>query len=191
MRFRLPRPAATLAAGLALVLLLAGCVPPDPIITPEPGPGATPVFASDEEALAAATDAYAKYLKVSDEITNDGGMGAERISSLVTPEQFLRELDGFKKLQVEGLRTQGSSTSAVKGLQRYVDSSSGTAEVVIYVCVDVSAVRILNGSGQDVTRAGRPDTIPLEVEFEVTQKIPTEMTISRSEPWSGNDFCQR
>lgn len=190
MRFRLPRPAATFAAGLAVVLLLAGCVPSDPIITPEPGPGATPVFASDEEALAAATDAYAKYLKVSDEITSDGGTGAERIAGFVSAPVFGDEQAAFKDYQERGLRTRGSSVVNETRLQQYLDDGDGTATVIVYICVDVSNVRVINSLGDDVTPSDRPKLSPLEVEFEANDKEPLEMTISRSELWPGNDFCK-
>jgi hypothetical protein len=43
---------------LLITLVLAGCTQPDPMPTPPPTPSASPVFASDEEALAAAEEAY-------------------------------------------------------------------------------------------------------------------------------------
>ncbi|HWR86002.1 MAG TPA: hypothetical protein VN200_08420, partial [Rhodoglobus sp.] len=48
-------------AALALVLLLAGCVPTPPAPSPTPEASSTPVFATEEEALAAAEEAYAAY----------------------------------------------------------------------------------------------------------------------------------
>ncbi len=55
------------------VLLLSGCLPPQTTVTPTPEATAAPVFASDEEALAAATAAYAAYLAMSDQIFAEGG----------------------------------------------------------------------------------------------------------------------
>src|SRR3954462_13593979 len=52
---------APLLATAALLLALAGCVPTDSHPTSWPHPSATPVFASDAEALAAAEKAYAAY----------------------------------------------------------------------------------------------------------------------------------
>ena len=48
-------------AALAVVLLLTGCSLASPEVAPTPTPSATPVFASEEEALAAAEEAYAAY----------------------------------------------------------------------------------------------------------------------------------
>ncbi|MBX3309754.1 MAG: hypothetical protein KF739_04880 [Cryobacterium sp.] len=185
----MPRPAATFAAGLAVVLLLAGCVPPDPIITPEPGPGATPVFASDEEALAAATDAYAKYLKVSDEISADGGSAPERLAPLVTPKQLVTETDAFADLSKSGSTTKGVSAFEVFQLQRYEDLGDGSASVSIYVCLDVGNVRVIDKSGVDVTPSNRVDRVPLEVDFLVKSDRPGTLLVDRSEAWTGQDFC--
>ncbi len=178
------------AAVLSATFLLVGCIPTETIITPQPEPNSTPVFATDEDALAAATEAYAKYVKVSDEITGDEGAGAERVSELVTPDQLVNELAGFKDYAAGKVRTQGRSIAYVASLQQYTDAHDGTADVVIYVCVDVSGVRIVNETGEDVTPADRRDVFPLEVEFEVRAQTPIEMKISRSEPWAGDDYCK-
>ena len=51
----------SIAAVALAVLLLSGCVPQQSTDTPTPEPSSTPVFATEEEALAAATAAYAAY----------------------------------------------------------------------------------------------------------------------------------
>ena len=57
------RVAASAAAGVLVALLLGGCTgTPAPTASPTPSASAAePVFASDEEALAAAVEAYEKY----------------------------------------------------------------------------------------------------------------------------------
>src|SRR4051812_41826324 len=102
--------AAPLAPVAALLLALAGCVPSDPHPTASPSASATPVFASDAEALAAAEKAYAAYLKVSGEISADGGLKPERIDPLVTKEQAPREHDTFAYFSSHDLHTSGSPT---------------------------------------------------------------------------------
>ncbi|MEO7349354.1 MAG: hypothetical protein ABIW32_05800, partial [Terrimesophilobacter sp.] len=89
---RMLRPAVLLVA----TLLLSGCVPSEPVITPVPEPSVTPIFASDDEALAAATDAYAKYLEVSDAIFASGGQGIEQLSEVLAGKQLQVEKDGFE-----------------------------------------------------------------------------------------------
>src|SRR5690606_919779 len=80
---------------LLITLVLAGCTQPDPMPTPPPTPSAAPVFASDEEALAAAEEAYGKYLETVDAILADGGSNAERLKPLVTSALFEHEREGF------------------------------------------------------------------------------------------------
>ena len=71
--------ALTTVAGVAIgALLLSGCLPQQPTATPPPEATAAPIFASDEEALAAATAAYAAYLAMSDQILKDGGKDPDR-----------------------------------------------------------------------------------------------------------------
>ena len=71
-------PAPTAAAALLVLLLavlLSGCASttePQPTLTPT-ATDAAPLFASDEEALAAATEAYAAYQAVSTEIAKLSG----------------------------------------------------------------------------------------------------------------------
>lgn len=185
MGFRMLRTAAALVA----VVLLAGCVPGDPVITPEPEPDATPVFASDEEALAAATEAYAKYLEVSDQITADGGVNPERLEPYVTPDQFVEELNAFRDLIDSSLRTEGQSQFDVVELQQYSDVGGGAASVTVYLCVDVTNVRVLSDSGTDITPSNRVDKFPLEVEVLVEAGGASAGRVARSAPWSGTNYC--
>ena len=72
--------------ALASALVLTGCTAPPPHTVAVSSPTATPVFASDEEALAAAVEAYEKYLAVSDQIAQEGGAGADSFADVVTDE---------------------------------------------------------------------------------------------------------
>ena len=174
------------AAGAVTVLLLtlSGCTESPPLVPPVPAPSDTPVFASDEEALAAAEAAYAKYLEVSDAITADGGGGGERLSGLVTVEQLTAALDRFEKFQATGNRTQGSTGFDSASLQRWDDFDLG-----IYLCLDVSGVRVLDLGGVDVTPADRPNRIPLEIAFQLDND--GGLVLASSDVWGDGDYCAR
>ncbi|MBN9149914.1 MAG: hypothetical protein J0H56_00650 [Micrococcales bacterium] len=187
----MPRPAATFAAGLAVVLLLAGCVPPDPIITPEPGPGATPVFASDEEALAAATDAFAVYLKVSDQILAEGGVNPERLLAVATKEWFDAQSTGFEEARAKKLHSVGKTAFDKVSLQQY-DSSAidGVGIVRVYLCVDLTGLDVVDANGHSVVTDTRPDRSPFEVTFDLaSEPASDELLVANEEPWGGRDFC--
>ena len=173
-------------AALALVLLLAGCVPTAPETSPTPVPTATPVFASEEEALAAAEEAYAAYQAATDSVTAAGGTDGSPLRNLVTPEQYERETAGLAAFAATGWRTVGTSSFDSMIIQSYDDS--GFAHISVYVCSDVGAVRLIDDAGTDVTPPSRPNRLPLVVEFEAADRR-SNLLISSSDIWDGGDYC--
>src|SRR5690606_12956298 len=125
---------------------LTGCVPQDPAIDPPPEPTSEPVFASDEEALAAATDAYKAYLAMSDLIAQEGGKDPERIAPYVTEEWLEQELTGFEELQSARRHQSGSGSIRSSQLQLHLSTAVGA-----YYCTDLSDIRVLSDEGGDVT----------------------------------------
>lgn len=185
MGFRMLPPAAALVA----VLVLAGCVPTEPPVTPEPDPQVTPVFASDEEALAAATEAYEKYLEVSDQIAADGGTSPERMNPLVTEDQYQRELEGFTDLVNSKRRIVGISAYDSAAIQSWSMLDAKSAQVVIYACSDASSTRVLDDTGADVTPVDRQVRAPFELEFVSSSEDASSLVLARSDLWSGTNFC--
>lgn len=173
----------TVIAGLAVVgmLALSGCVEGDPIPTLPPTPSSTPLFASEEEALAAAEEAYAEYLEVSSLIGSEGGVDPERIAPHVTERRLAIELEGFENLRDSGLRIDGSSTFETQQLQSFVQND-GLAEISFYVCWDGSGSRVLNEAGQDVTPPDRVDRLVLEVVM-VTEPPSSDLLLSSDDQW--------
>ncbi|GGK89016.1 hypothetical protein GCM10007382_06210 [Salinibacterium xinjiangense] len=178
----------TIAAAAIGALLLSGCLPQQPIATPPPEATAAPIFASDEEALAAATEAYAAYLAMSDLIAADGGANPERLELFVTADQQASASDSFSVYQTKGLRAEGISTFDAISLVQ-VDQGPNFANIDLYLCLDVSKVRVIDETGSVVTPDNRPDRLPLEIGFEADDSVPTELKLARSEPWSGVNFC--
>lgn len=189
MRFRLPRPAATFAAGLAVVLLLAGCMPPDPIITPEPGPGATPVFASDEEALAAATDAYAKYLTNVDESLmtyqtsklNEYSEGFALSDAIAQAEKYEKN----HERQVGNARVKASFIATAESV---LGNAPSDEPVQIYVCIDLSGVDIVDASGTSVVSVDRPDITPMFVSL-IWEPRRGHFVVIEESIWGGSIDC--
>ena len=179
-------------AGVAVAcsaLVLSGCVQPGPVVTPHITPSATPLFASDADALAAATKAYAAYLKMSDLITSEGGARPERIADLVSAGQLNHELEGFTLFHDKKYVTRGESSYDTVSLQSNERLQDGQQEVVIYVCSDASDVRLLNQEGSDITPSDRPDRQPFELTFQTKIVGQLPLVLTRSELWSGTDFC--
>lgn len=180
MSLRRWMPAAAIAALLALPL--AACTPAQPTPTPTPTSARTPLFASDEEALKAATDAYAAYLKMSDTISHDGGANPERIKPYVTRSQYQRELKGFDSFRTHEVHTTGQTAFDSLEIAKVTGPS-----IDAYVCVDTHDVRVIGKNGDDISPSGRPVRMPFEVGFQADSH--GKALLSRSETWSGKNFC--
>jgi hypothetical protein len=175
----MPRTARFLTPVTLAAVLLAGCTPSTPMPAPPPTPDATPVFTSDEEALAAAEEAYGKYLALADTILSEGGNDPERLLDAVSRDVYANEAPGFERIANNGWRGTGKTAFTIS-LQRYDDP-----QVVAYVCEDVSATDLLDSSGVSVVKPGRLAIVPFEVEFDGGD----HMLIVRKDMWDGGGAC--
>ncbi|MFF2275716.1 hypothetical protein [Agromyces sp. NPDC058126] len=180
---------AALAAAGALALVLSACAPEaDPSPAPTPTASGAPIFASDEEALAAAVEAYEVYLAVVDELTQTGGENSERIRAFAESAYAAELEESLAQLRLSGKRTSGDSSVDGIELIEYEDRSGGAA-VSVYACLDVSEVRVLDADGVDVTPSDRIERRPLQLEFVSALDDPERLLPAGSEPWPGDDFC--
>jgi hypothetical protein len=164
---------------LLTALLLAGCTDPTPMPTPPPTPSETPVFASDEEALAAAVETYGEFLMATDAVIRDGGAAPERVEAYLSPELYERELAGYQQLAQNGWHGVGSTTFELT-LQYFA-----AQRVVTYACDDVSSTDVLDSEGNSVVLESRAERIPYEVEFDAAD----DLRIVRKDVWSGGGVC--
>ena len=164
---------------LLITLVLAGCTQPDPMPTPPPTPSAAPVFASDEEALAAAEEAYGKYLATSDQIIRDGGANPERLKPLVAQEIYEREAAGFEILQERGIHGTGNTKFALK-LQSFDND-----QVTVYACNDYGDTDVVDSSGASVLPSGRDTLKPFEVSFDSQDSL----RLIAIDSWAGGGVC--
>jgi hypothetical protein len=183
-------PRLVLAALAAVVALsLGGCVPQDSNVKPAPAPSATPAFASDDAALAAATKAYGAYIAMSDQIAQEGGVHPERIRGLVTSEWLKRELSSFGKFAKTGGKQVGSTTFSKVSLEQVVRDDVTKSSVVIYACNDVSGTRIVSREGNDVTPASRKALNSVEATFVEDPNDPKHLLLAELDPWSNSELC--
>ncbi|MFK4851576.1 hypothetical protein ACI3KT_08075 [Microbacterium sp. ZW T6_19] len=148
---------AGIGAALLMVAVLSGCTP-----EPEPTPTPTAAFASEEEAFAAAEEVYEEYLAAS--AKRAAGDASSAPESFLTGDALQADVDAQRTLKEQGISISGSSTihqfSPVSA-----DTSGRVAKVVADVCVDISASRVVDTSGTDVTPADRPDRSLITVTF--------------------------
>ncbi|WP_136709496.1 hypothetical protein [Agromyces sp. H66] len=176
------------AAGM-FALTLSGCTgAPESTPTPSAPASADPVFASDEEALAAAVAAYEEYRAASAAVSMDGGADADRVLPYVSERFAPQVLEEFSALQTAGLRLVGSISVDTTSLAGW-SALDGSAEVSIYLCRDVSGARAVNVNGDDVTPDDRDDRVPLQAHLISDTSDPRLLVVDGVEQWSGDDFC--
>lgn len=172
-----------LVSAVAVAVLLVGCVPKTEVVEPVSQPSVKPPFASDEEALAAAVEAYARYLKVTDEILHDGGKDPSLASTVMTGRLLESSLESFDEALAKGLHTVGQTSIDHPVLQRYDPYSDGAGVIVIYLCVDVSMTDVLNEAGNSIVSPDRIDRMQTVASFDLISNGES-LLVESSELWS-------
>ena len=178
-----PRVSVLVLAALA-VFALSGCFAAAPVEPPASSPSAAPVFASEEEALAAATEAYAAYLALGSEVAHDGGVEPERMGEVSTGNAYQQELEVFASIRRDSLRGVGDQTFDTVSVQSY---NGLTGEVIIYLCLDTSDTKLVDSNGASTATEERVTRYPLEVAL--TLDDAGSLLITESQSWSGSNFC--
>ncbi|QDZ14313.1 hypothetical protein [Humibacter ginsenosidimutans] len=176
-------PAAALAALLALSL--GACTPGDTVRTPGRTAVATPLFSSDDEALKVATDAYAAYLKVTDEVMQDGGRNADRFETVAIGEALSQAMESAKEFRSSGVRSTGRSAFDSIRLQSPVRTDS--RKVDVYLCDDTSHVDVLDATGKSIVASDRRTRIPFAVT--VIPRAAGGFVVSERDHWTGASYC--
>lgn len=153
-------------ASLPLVALavasvvLSGCSP-----APVPTPTPTPVFASEEQAFAAAEETYRAY--------NDAGNARRDGLETPDPQDFLigtaleGDIDGQTLLRERGLAVKGHvGVERFNGVEATLASDSN--RIIAIVCLDASHTQVVDNEGTDVTPPGRAPQVAQKVTFSAT-----------------------
>ncbi|MBH0053912.1 hypothetical protein I6E74_06985 [Salinibacterium sp. SWN139] len=175
----------TLSIGALLVASLSGCVT-DELAPPQPTATFVAPYASDEEALAAAEEAYEEYLRVSDTILNEGGVSAERILEVTSGEFADISVEGFEAIAAEGRRSVGNAKFDSMSLQRYSVSGGNKEIISVYLCHDVTDVDLLDSAGTSLVPPDRRDRVRFEASFDFDVERQ-HLVISHRAVWTDPD----
>jgi hypothetical protein len=149
-----------------------------------------PLFASDEEALAAARATYQSFLDATDSIGRDGGASSERLYAFATREVADVDRAGFDRFAAAGHHMEGQSSIKTFELQYYARSAlPGEVSVAAYTCVSVAGVDVLDSGGTSVVPETRPDLTPFEVGFVFSEDSGTNLQIALKTLWTGQGVC--
>ncbi|CAH0156157.1 hypothetical protein [Microbacterium foliorum] len=157
---RMPHPLSQIVAAAiagALIIATAGCSP-----GPSPTPTPTPAFTDEADAFAAAEKVYRAY--------NDALNARRQGDVTADPQQYLTgaalegDIDAMNSLVEWGLESTGNATvRSFRGVEFRAGSQATTVSGL--VCVDVSQVRVINASGEDVTPSERGEIVAQQVTF--------------------------
>jgi hypothetical protein len=181
------------ALAIAAALALTACVATPGDTKPTPTPSATPLFSSDEEALAAAEEAYAAYQETEDEILASGGASGDRIENFAVREALDAARTGFAEYQTKGYRSIGMITFDSMTLQQYDKESRTTTDVVTaYICLDFSNQDVIDANGQSIVVSNRSVRQTFQVSFDVDAVPPNpkpRLLLASRDPWDGDGVC--
>lgn len=180
---------APLALAAALLLALSGCVPTGSHPSPSPSASATPVFASDAEALAAAEKAYAAYESAVDKsLQTSSSSGLEAVATGKALVAARRSVESFRS---EGRTQRGVSLIrdvTPADLGPLVVAGRAGNEAQIYACLDVSKVEVVDASGLEVSNPGRQAVFPVLVSL-LWSVDKRGLLVSEESVWDGRNFC--
>jgi len=186
----MPRPLALALVPLALLAtILAGCTQPTRLPPPEPSAAGEPLFASDEEALAAAFNAYGRYIRVSNTLSSSMDADTALLAEVAVVGHVEEVAESIEDLRAAGLRTEGQAEIRAFNLQQHFESANGDVSVLTYVCLDVTNLRVVDEQGQDKTPAERDDLVGLEVVFWAINGLDPDLKVASSKSWTGSDLC--
>jgi hypothetical protein len=141
--------AAAAAVGIVLSVALAGCTTPEP---PEPTPA--PLFASEEEAFAAAEKTYRAYVDALNQVDLSDPATFEPVYALTTGDANASDRKSLSEFHADNVTVTGASEVKLLEPIQYSDKSG---EVELAACVDVSTVDLLDADGRSMVDPNRPD----------------------------------
>lgn len=174
--------------ALAGALLLAGCGGPAPVVTPTEAVS-EPVFASEEEALAAAERTLDAYVKATDLMSATGGEDVSGFDGLLTANQLADETDQAEDLKAEGKHLVGSHAYFDLRLQQLDQSHPPDVYLQVYLCLDLTNVKYVDANGNETSADDHAPSSPIEAVLVNTPEEPNHLLLEDVRRWTGEDFC--
>jgi len=180
------RIAAVSAAAGVLALALSGCVgAPAPTPTPSASSPA-PIFASDEEALAAAEAAYEQFLIASAQATGSGGTNLDALDEVAIGDAYKAQRESAAAYVKDSIRSTGQRTFKTHQLQSHSEDSDRGAVVAFYVCDDLRALDVVDAAGVSVVAPDRVVDVPYLI---VVEGKAGALKVSEKDLWERENFC--
>lgn len=154
---------ASLGLVALLVVGLTGCTgAPAPDPSDSPSPAATG-FASEEEAFAAAEETFAQYIAATNAIDLSNPESFEPLLTITTGDENATQRENLSQMNAAGWTVSGETTFSDFESRSF---DPATQSVLAGVCIDVSAVDVVDVAGKSVVSESRADQQQVEVRFE-------------------------
>ena len=160
------------AVAAAAIAFLVGCSP-----TPSPTPTPTAIFASQDEAFAAAEQTYQDYNDALNNVDLTNPKTFDTVFSYTTGEFEATDRENLSAMHAKHLEITGANR-VVGFLGLRVDEKDERVEA--RVCVDVSEVNIVDRSGASYVDPDRADVYVIDVTFVVEHDELVIQTASNS-----------
>lgn len=171
-----------LAVAMLAVATATACTP-----VPAPTPTPTPVFATEEEAFAAAEETYRAYVDALNQVNLADPKTFEEVYQWTTGEANAQDRVIFSRLHAEGVTIGGKSL-----VDRFTAISTDVSSDVLVAavaCLDVSSVTLVSANGESTVDPSRPKVQTLEVEAVSSGVSQTGMLISSIAGYAGQSPC--
>lgn len=155
-----PHPSLACIAAATLALLgLTGC---SPVPQPTPSPTPTPLFASEDEAFAAAEATYRELIDRSNEVDTADPHTFEPLFELSSGDFEKSDRKAYSAMHAEGIVIAGDNrVLSFAGLS----ANPPYTTVDALVCLDVSEVTATDAEGNSVVDPARPSVYGLRITF--------------------------
>ncbi|WP_285026495.1 hypothetical protein [Plantibacter sp. ME-Dv--P-122b] len=150
-----PRTLSTLALAVGLLALTA-CTD----VEPAPPPSSTPpVFENEEQALAAVTETYQEFMRISNTILVEGGVDVDRIDVIVGEDLAEFEHGSLIELATAGKTLVGAPALVSTRLSEWYPAPDSLGVIAkAKSCIDLTPVDVLDAAGNSTVRPDRPRT---------------------------------
>lgn len=167
-----------MAAGLVLGAL-TGCTPP-------PAPEPTPTFAGEEEAFAAAEATYRAYVDALNAVDLSDPETFEDVYAWTTGELNASDRRGLSEYHASATTVTGESHV---DLLEAESVNSNDSEVLLFACLNVSGVQVLDRNGNSLVDPDRTDVQRLRVNLSKDEGSPTGWLIESIGPREEGPDC--
>lgn len=176
-----------MSAAVAVIitaLTISGCSAP---AGPDPAPVTAPMFASDEEAFAAAEATYRAYVDALNEVVFADPDTFEPLYELTRGTLNAADRKNLSHLHATEVTKVGRAHLTFAEVQ---SSAGGHQQLSLAVCLDVSNVRLTDAAGTSAVDSSRGDIQTMTVLLEQRPDAPTGFIIADIHGRDGAPECE-